>query len=148
MFRGWIRTEDIPWFRLRARVTKRFTEHVSRLTAITTNQEAGWFLGLDDEVVYRIDKEILQKQYEERLIPPPAAVNISIKDENNELIELINCKQRFILLKAKDRLTQRQANYLDRLCKINEPIYKAMLLREIFLRFMITMILRRLKSIL
>ena len=40
------------------RVTKRFAKRVNRLTAITTNQEAGWFLGLDDEVVYRIDKEM------------------------------------------------------------------------------------------
>lgn len=67
-------------------------------------------------------------------IPEYKVTEIISKDENNELIELINCKQRFILLKAKHKLTERQADYLDRLCKINEPIYKAMLLRESFLK--------------
>ena len=38
-----IRVEEIPW--LRGRVTDRFAEQVYRLTSITTNQEAGWFLG-------------------------------------------------------------------------------------------------------
>jgi transposase len=61
---GRIRTEDILWLKLRSRVTpaEGGTEHVNRLTAITTNQEAGWFLGLNDEVVYRIDKEILEEK--------------------------------------------------------------------------------------
>jgi len=56
------------------------------------------------------------------------------KNEDNELIELINCKQRFILLKGKSKLSEVEANYLDRLCKINEPIYKAMLLKESFVK--------------
>lgn len=43
--------EEIPWLKKWSRVTKRFAEQVNRLTAITTNQEAGWFLGLDDETV-------------------------------------------------------------------------------------------------
>lgn len=46
-----IRVEDFDW--LRKRYTKRFSDHVFRLTSITTNKEAGWFLGLDDEAVYR-----------------------------------------------------------------------------------------------
>ncbi|MBU0599799.1 transposase family protein, partial [bacterium] len=46
--------EEITWLKKWSRVTKRFAEQVNRLTAITTNQEAGWFLGLDDETVYRI----------------------------------------------------------------------------------------------
>mgnify|MGYP000051417605 CR=1 FL=1 len=226
--------EEIPWLKKYGRVTRRFAEKVNRLTAITTNQEAGWFLGLDDEAVYRIDKEILEQQYAQRLIPPPAAVNISVdevsyrkyhryltnvvntdekaiiwndkgrrtevldryytaigednckkiesvaldgartyiastnhyavnativydrfhvmqklnwavdmvrkqelrkarKDEDNELIELMNCRQRFILLKNKANLTDKQTGYLERLCKANEPIYKAMLLKESFL---------------
>src|SRR3989339_504224 len=41
--------EAIEWLKPRARTTKRFAAQVGRLTAITTNQEAGWFLGLDDE---------------------------------------------------------------------------------------------------
>ena len=59
---GKILTEDIPWLKKWARVTLRFAEQVSRLTAITTNQEAGWFLGMNDEAVYRIDKEVLEEK--------------------------------------------------------------------------------------
>lgn len=225
--------EKITWLKKWGRVTKRFAEQINRLTAITTNQEAGWFFGLDDETVYRIDKEILEAQYNAKLVPPPAAINISIdevsykkyhryltnvvdvdekaviwndkgrkteildkyyagigkdnckriesvaldgartfisstnkyavnalivydkfhiiqklnwavdmtrkqelrtarKENNSELVDLINCKQRFILLKKKSNLTENQAHYLQRLCEINEPIYKAMLLKESF----------------
>ena len=53
---------------------------------------------------------------------------------NEELINLINCRQRFILLKSKKNLTKRETEYLERLCEINEPIYKAMLLKESFLQ--------------
>jgi hypothetical protein len=56
------------------------------------------------------------------------------KDNNDELIGLMNCRQRFILLKNRNNLTESQADYLKRLCEINEPIYKAMLLKEGFLR--------------
>lgn len=229
------RIEEIPWLNKWSRTTKRFARKVNRLTAITTNQEAGWFLGLDDEVVYRIDKEMLEAQYNAKLVPPPAAINISVdevsykkyhryltnvvdvdekaviwndkgrkteildryyagigednckriesvaldgartfisstgkyavnalivydkfhimqklnwavdmtrkqelrtarKENNEELVDLINCKQRFILLKKKSNLTDNQAHYLERLCEINEPIYKAMLLKESFLK--------------
>lgn len=55
------------------------------------------------------------------------------REGNEELIELINCKQRFILLKKRINLTENQTGYLEKLCKINEPIYKAMLLKESFL---------------
>ena len=227
--------EEIAWLKKWSRVTRRFAEQVSRLTAITTNQEAGWFFGLDDESVYRIDKETLEEQYNAKLVPPPAAINISIdevsykkyhryltnvvdaderaviwndrgrktevldryyagigednckriesvaldgartfisstgkyavnalivydkfhimqklnwavdmtrkqelrtarKENNEELVDLINCKQRFILLKKRSNLTENQANYLKKLCEINEPIYKAMLLKESFLK--------------
>jgi len=228
------RVEEITWLKKWSRVTKRFAEQVNRLTAITTNQEAGWFLGLDDEAVYRIDKEMLEARYNAKLVPPPAAINLSIdevsykkyhryltnvvdtderaviwndrgrktevldryyagigednckgiesvaldgartyiastgkyavnalivydkfhimqklnwavdmtrkqelrrarKENNNELVDLINCRQRFILLKNKGNLSESQAGYLKRLCEINEPIYKAMLLKESFL---------------
>ena len=231
---GKILTEDIPWLKKWARVTRRFAEQVSRLTAITTNQEAGWFLGMNDEAVYRIDKEVLEEKAREKLSPPPAAIHISIDEvsyrkyhryltnvididrrlliwnekgrkaevldqyfqgigkdncakiesvaldgarhyissssryavnalivydrfhimqklngavdavrkhelrkarteKNNQLIELIDCKQRFILLKKKGNLTSRQTLYLDQLCELNEPIFKAMLLKESFL---------------
>lgn len=227
--------EKIPWLKKHGRVTMRFAKQVNRLTAVTTNQEAGWFFGLDDERVYRIDKEILEEQYAAKLVPPPAALNLSVdevsykkyhryltnvvdvdekaviwndrgrkmevlnryyedigkdaceridsvaldgartyigstnkyavnativydkfhitqklnwavdmtrkqelrkarEDNNDELIGLINCRQRFILLKNKDNLNESQAGYLARLCAINEPIYKAMLLKESFLK--------------
>lgn len=227
--------EQIPWLKKWSRVTVRFAEQVGRLTAITTNQEAGWYLGLDDESVYRIDKEILEERFNKKLAPPPSAVNISVdevsykkyhryltnvvdvdkkaviwndrgrktevldryyagigkdacekidsvaldgartyisstnkyavnativydkfhivqklhwavdmtrkrelikarKENNSELIDLANCKQRFILLKNKSNLTETQSDYLKRLCEINEPIYKAMLLKESFLK--------------
>lgn len=64
-----IHTEEISWLNKWSRVTKRFAQQVNRLTAITTNQEAAWFfglcpilwIGLDDEMVYRIDKEMLEE---------------------------------------------------------------------------------------
>lgn len=232
---GKFHTEEIPWIELGARTTKAFAKKVNRLTAITTNQEAGWFLELNDERVYRIDKAILERYAKERLEPTPASVNISVdevawkkyhryltnvidtdkkvltwnakgrkaevlnkyyvslgkencekiesvaldgartyisstedyainalivldrfhatqkvnkatdrvrkdelrnarKNENEELVKLINCKQRFILLKNKKKLSDRQSATLNRLCEINQPIYKAMLLKESFLQ--------------
>ena len=56
------------------------------------------------------------------------------EDKNEELIELMNCRQRFILLKNKENLREKEAEYLKRLCEINQPIYKAMLLKESFLQ--------------
>jgi hypothetical protein len=44
--------EEISGIKYYSRITGRFGKQVSRLTAITTNQEAGWYLGLDDEKVY------------------------------------------------------------------------------------------------
>lgn len=66
-----IRTEELQW--LRGRVTLRFANHIYRLTSITTNKEAGWFLGLDDEKVYRIDRSMLEElalQRVEKVNPP------------------------------------------------------------------------------
>jgi transposase len=225
---------QVPWARMRSRVTQRYAQEIFRLTAITTNQEAGWYLGLDDEKVYRIDKAILEEKFKSRLIPTPVSKNISVdevawkkhhryltnvvdvdekvvtwnekgrkaeildkyykslglencerletvaidgartyisstmehavnakivldrfhavqkagkaldqvrreelskarKNENEELIELTNCKQRFILLKNKSRLSDQQSVRLQRLCELNQPIYKAMLLKESFI---------------
>ena len=66
-----IRTEELQW--LRGRVTLRFANQIYRLTSITTNKEAGWFLGLDDEKVYRIDRGMLEElalQRVEKIKPP------------------------------------------------------------------------------
>ncbi|MCP4179442.1 MAG: ISL3 family transposase [bacterium] len=230
-----IHVEDTPWLKLFSRITNRYAEQISRLTAITTNQEAGWYLGLDDEVVYRIDKRCLEDQAKTKLNPIPSATHISVdevsyrkyhryltnvidtekkvvvwnakgrkseilnkyyqgigaesskkiksvaldgaktyissttkyainalivydkfhivqklnntvdsvrknelkkakKEEQEEFIELMNCKQRFILLKNKNRLTEKQSNKLEYLCQLNKTIYKAMLLKEDFLQ--------------
>jgi transposase len=75
---GSIRVEKIDW--LRGRFTKRFTDHVYRLTSITTNQEAGWYLGLDDEVVYRIDRQYLEELAQEKLSPIPAPRYMSVDE--------------------------------------------------------------------
>lgn len=225
--------EEIEWVKVRGRVTRRMAEKVNRLTAITTNKEAGWYLGMDDEVVYRIDKEVLEEQAKQRLEPIPSGENLSIDevsylkyhryltnvidtdrrkviwnaegrksevldryyegigeekceqiksvaldgartyisstnryaknativydkfhiisrlnkavdavrkrelnkarlDKNEELVQLIHCKQRFILFKNKGNLTKNQENTLAHLCEINKPIYEAMLLKESF----------------
>ncbi len=232
---GRIYVEAIEWLKPRCRVTNRLAKEIYRLTSIATNQEAGWYLGLNDEKVYRIDKAILEDLFKKRLIPTPVSVNISVdevawkkhhryltnvidtddrvltwnakgrkaevldkyyqslgtddcrriesvamdgaktyisstekyavnalivldrfhatqkannaadqvrrdelskarKNENEELIELTNCKQRFILLKSRNRLSQKQSATLEKLCEINQPIYKALLLKESFLQ--------------
>lgn len=71
-----IRTEELEW--LRGRVTRRFAEQIYRLTSITTNKEAGWFLGLDDEKVYRIDKGMLEELSLQRIrkITPPRHMSV------------------------------------------------------------------------
>lgn len=216
------------------RYTDRFSEEVYRLTAITTNKEAGWYLGMDDESVYLIDRETLEEKAKILLNPIPAGINLSVDEvsyrkyhryltnvvdtdrrliiwnakgrkseildryykgigsdncqkvesvamdgartyissttkyainalivydkfhimhklnntvdavrkeelhkarKNNEkqVVELTHCRQRFILLKNKKNLTEKQSEHLKTLCEINAPIYKAMLLKESFL---------------
>jgi transposase len=73
-----IRVEELDW--LRGRFTKRFVDQVYRLTSITTNQEAGWYLGLDDEVVYRIDRQYLEELAREKLSPVPAPRYMSVDE--------------------------------------------------------------------
>ena len=75
---GRIRVEEMDW--IAGRFTKRFAEHVYRLTSISTNQEAGWFLGLDDEVVYRIDRRQLEQLAKEKLTPVPAPAHMSVDE--------------------------------------------------------------------
>ena len=71
-----IRTEELQW--LRGRVTLRFANQIYRLTSITTNKEAGWFMGLDDEKVYRIDRSILEELSLQRLekVKPPRNMSV------------------------------------------------------------------------
>lgn len=73
-----IRVEELSW--LEGRFTTRFAAQVYRLTSITTNQEAGWFLGLDDETVYRIDRRRLEELALEKLDPVPAPKHMSVDE--------------------------------------------------------------------
>jgi transposase len=75
---GRIRVENLAW--IRERFTKRFAEQITRLTAITTNQEAGWYLGLDDEKVYRIDRKMLEEAARQKLEPVPAPTHMSVDE--------------------------------------------------------------------
>jgi transposase len=75
---GRIRVENLAW--IRERFTKRFAEQITRLTAITTNQEAGWYLGLDDEKVYRIDRKMLEEAARHKLEPVPAPTHMSVDE--------------------------------------------------------------------
>lgn len=75
---GKIRVEQFSW--LRGRFTSRFAKQVYRLTSITTNAEAGWFLGVDDETVYRIDRSMLEELAQERLSPVPAPRTMSVDE--------------------------------------------------------------------
>lgn len=227
---GGIHVEYLPW--VHGRFTRRFAEQINRLTAITTNSEAGWFFGLNDEVVYRIDRAILQEKADDLLAPTPAPRAISVDEvawkkghsyvtnvvdidrraviwnhdkhgktvldafycslteeeraaievvacdgakgflsssrhyaENalivldhfhvksylsaaledvrkqelakakkdkaqDELAGLLHCKQRFILLRNKP--SRKKTQVLKRLEQLNEPVYKAMLLKEQF----------------
>jgi transposase len=230
---GQLHVEHVDWVKPRARVTNRLAQDVYRLTSITTNTEAGWYLGLDDEKVYRIDLETLEDLAAQRLEPIPACENMSVdevswrkyyryltnvidvdirkviwnsmgrtaevldkyyagigkdncariesvaldgamtyisstaknapnalivydkfhvvqrlnttvdtvrklelrkarKEERTDLIKMMDSKQRFILFKIN--LSESQKERLDRLCALNEPIYKAMLLKESFLQ--------------
>ena len=231
---GQLHVERVEWLKKRARVTTRFAESIYRLTSITTNVEAGWYLGLDDEKVYRIDLETLEELAAKKLEPTPRVENMSVdevswrkyyryltnvidvdlrkviwnsmgrttevldkyydsigsencakiksvamdgartyisstakkapdalivydkfhvvqklnttvdtvrklelrkahKEGREDLIKMMDCKQRFILLKNKSNLTENQKERLDRLCALNEPVYKAMILKESFL---------------
>jgi transposase len=231
---GRVYVEVVEWLKPRCRVTNRLAKEIYRLTSIATNQEAGWYMGMNDEQVYRIDKAMLEEMFKERLMPTPVSTNISVDEvawkkrhryltnvvdvdekvvtwndkgrkaevlnryyeslgrencerietvaldgartyisstteyavnalivldrfhaiqkahraldqvrkielrkarrmENEELVALTNCKQRFVLLKNKNKRTPRQSATLARLCEINQPIYTAMLLAERFL---------------
>lgn len=73
-----IRVEQFNW--LRGRFTTRFAEQVYRLTSITTNAEAGWYLSLDDETVYRIDRSMLEDLAGEKLSPVPVPSAMSVDE--------------------------------------------------------------------
>lgn len=232
---GRIHVEKIEWLKIRSRITRRYSKEIYRLTSISTNQEVGWYLGMDDEKIYRADKDMLKELFGERLSSTPTSKNISVdevawkkhhryltnvidadekvvtwnekgrkaevldkyydsigkdnskkiqsaamdgartyisstkkyatnalivldrfhavqkvnksvdqvrrdelnkarKTKDEELVTLTNCKQRFVLFKKRRNLTERQTVVLKKLFEINQPIYKAMLLKEAFLQ--------------
>jgi transposase len=105
-------------------VTKAFGREVNRLTSITTNQEAGWFLGLNDEQVYRIDKAMLERLFEERLIPTPASTNISVdevawKKHHRYLTNVVDVDEKVITWNDKGRKAEILDRYYEALGKEN-----------------------------
>lgn len=227
---GVIRAERHDW--IMKRITRRFAEQIYRLTSITTNKEAGWFLGIDDEKVYRIDRAMLEELALKRLEPiqPPAHMSVdevawqkwhkyvtnvvdidrrkviwnhdgrgkgtldkfyrklgkkgcaeikaavsdgargflsstkehlknallvldhfhvkkylndavdavrkeelrkARREENEELSGILHCNKRFILM--QNRVSSKKTDLLNQLLKLNDRVYKAMLLKEQFL---------------
>ena len=119
-----IRTEELEWARPGARLTKRFEEQINRLTAITTNQEAGWFLDLDDEKVYRADKKVLEEKAEEKLNPTPAAINLSVDEVSyrkyhNYLTNVIDVDIRKVIWNAKGRKSETLNQYYENIGEEN-----------------------------
>ena len=103
---GTIRVEEIAW--IRKRFSLRFAEQVYRLTAIATNQEAGWYLSLDDETVYRIDKCMLENLAQERLdstvIPTMMSVDeISWQKRHKYVTNVIDIEKRKVISRGHSR---------------------------------------------
>jgi len=99
-------SEKSDWIFIRC--TKRFAQQVYRLTSITTNTEAGWYLGLDDEVVYRIDKQILERLAKEKLDPYPTAAHISVDEVayrkyHRYLTNMIDTDRKVVIWNEKGR---------------------------------------------
>ena len=110
-----IHVERIEWLKPWSRVTKRFAYRTYQLTSITTNKEAGWYLGKDDEAIYRIDKGILSELAKKRLEPPPAGKNISVDEVSYRkyhryLTNVVDADERKVIWNDKGR----KAKILDR----------------------------------
>ncbi len=135
---GRIRTEKIDWLKKYSRVTIRFAEQVNRLTAITTDGARSCISSSKRHatnalIVY--DKfHLVQKLNQAVDTVRKLELRKARENKDQELVGLMNCRQRFILLKNKSNLTEKQTSYLQALCEINEPIYRAMLLKESFLQ--------------
>lgn len=119
---GTVRVEEFDW--LVDRHTRRYCEQVNRLTTITSNQEAGWFLKTDDEVIYRIDKKILEEQALDKLEPLPASKNISVDEVafqkwHKYVTNVIDVDERAVVWNAKDRGKEVLSKYYFKLGKNN-----------------------------
>jgi len=119
-----IRTEEIEWIKKGVRVTKALAREVNRLTAITTNEEAGWYLGMNDEKVYRIDKALLEELAEQRLKPTLASLNISVdevawKKHHRYLTNVVDVDEKVITWNEKGRKAEVLDKYYESLGEEN-----------------------------
>lgn len=105
---GRIYNEEIEWVNKWDRVTRRYAIEVNRLTAIATNKESAWYLGIDDERVYRIDKEILEEQAKKKLNPIPSGIHLSVDEVSYQkyhkyLTNVIDTDRRLLIWNEKGR---------------------------------------------
>jgi transposase len=101
-----IRVEELDW--IKGRFTKRYVKQVYRLTSITTNKEAGWYLGLDDETVYRIDRRMLEELALEKLDPIEAPRYMSVDEVawqkwHKYVTNVVDIDKRKVIWNHKDR---------------------------------------------
>jgi len=66
---------------------------------------------VDDGVITRIDKEVLEELYEQRLNPPPAALNMSVDEVSYRkyhryLTNVIDTDRRLVIWNAKGRKSE------------------------------------------
>lgn len=115
-----VRVEEFNW--LRGRFTLRYSEQVYKLTSITSNQEAGWFLHQDDEVIYRIDKGILEEKTLDLLEPVPESKNISVDEVafqkwHKYVTNVVDVDRRRVTWNAKNRGKETLSIYYHKLGK-------------------------------
>ena len=82
--------------------------------------EAGWYLGVDDESIYRIDKSILEELFEKKLIPTPKSLNISVdevawKKHHRYLTNVIDTDEKVVTWNAKGRKSEVLDKYYESL---------------------------------
>ena len=121
---GRMYVEAVEWLKPRCRVTNRLAKEIYRLTSITTNQEAGWYLGMNDEKVYRTDKAVLEGLFKERLIPTPASLNISVdevawKKHHRYLTNVIDTDEKVLTWNEKGRKAKVLNKYYESLGEDN-----------------------------
>ena len=68
-------------------------------------------MGLNDEAVYRIDKEILEEKARQQLCPPPAAIHISVDEVSyrkyhHYLTNVIDTDRRLLIWNEKGRKSE------------------------------------------
>lgn len=79
---------------------------MNRLTTITTCTEAGWFFDLDGEVVYRIDRAILQEKADDFLQPTPTPKTMSVdevtwKKRHSYVTNVVEIDKHIVILESR-----------------------------------------------